>query len=108
MPFMGTLEVGSSCRITFHNAVATPGAVAVALVWIPNVGGTTPTPDVFAIAPGARVQRTMTVPSSQMLLVDIDLPSNPGGGVTVTVEQGTKNVATGTALGDASWSFLVV
>jgi len=108
MSLKGTLSVGSSCRITIDSAVATPGTLAVALLWIPNPAGTTPAPDVFAVAPGGKIQRSLVVPSAQMLLVDLDLPSVQGGGATIVVEQGAVVVAEGVEGADATWTFLVV
>jgi len=84
-----------------------PGTSAVAIVVIPKPNTPAPAPIVASIAPGARMQQTLSIPDAQMLLVDVDLPVDHVAAMTLTVEQDATTVATGVANADTEWTFLV-
>lgn len=109
MPFKGTITPGSSCRLTIDIAPSMPGAVAFTLLWVPRTGSPNPpTPIVDTVAPGARWQKTLTTPASQMLLLDVDLPVDNISNITITMEEGATLVANGNEVADTVWTFLVL
>lgn len=108
MPLKGILTTGKSCRIVIDSAPTMPGVSAAAIVWIPQPGAAGLTPDIAAVAPGMRVQKTVPVPDAQMLIVDVDVAADLVSSVTISVEEDGQVVASGHEIKDTEWTFLVV
>lgn len=107
MPLKGILKTGDRYTITVDSDPTTPGTTAMALVWIPNLGGTPVTPVIDAIAPGTRALHAGIVPQGQMLMLDFDLPDDPKSKITIDVTSAGASVAAGAESADNEWTFLV-
>lgn len=113
MSVQGVLQSGEPYSIVVASDPGTPGTVAMAVVWVPNVGSPPSVPEVHAIAPGMSSTDAGIVPPGQMLLLDFDLPDAANAKITVTVVSGksgappTANVA-GALTSDDDWTFLVL
>ncbi len=107
MPLQGSLTTGDRYSITVDADPATPGATAIAIVWVPRPGDPPIPPVVDSVAPGMRARHAGTVPASQMLLIDFDLPKDPKSKIEVDVSANEASVAAGSVDADTQWSFQV-
>lgn len=108
MPLKGFLKIGSNYQLTVDSDPTTPGVSALAITWVPRPGESVPQPMVDAISPGARARHDGKIQPTQLLLLDFDLPSEPGAKISIVVEQDGSVVASGDETADGEWSFLVV